>query len=127
MSTIIEMISTGGFPADFSNYVDVESGLRRVGGNQAVYIKLIKSYLSSDTVTQLKNQIELGDFEGAAMMAHGIKGVSGNLSLILLYETVIKLESRLKQGMVDEAVKKEFLLISEKTQEYLQLLIKTSE
>ena len=127
MTTIIDMINTSRFPSDFCNYIDVESGLRRVGGNQAIYIRLIKSYLSNKTAMQLNSEIEFGDFESAATTAHGIKGVSGNLSLIMLYETVMKLESQLKQRKADETVKEEFFLISEKTQEYLQLLIKASE
>ena len=121
------MIDVGKLPGDFRDYIDVESCLKRVAGNQAILIRLLKSFLDNGTVEQLMTQISRGDIDGAAMTAHGIKGISGNLSLTGLYNNVVELESQLKQGKAEGALMDEFLATSEKTRKYLLQLIESSD
>jgi two-component system sensor histidine kinase/response regulator len=62
-------------------HVDVDGALERLGGNTALYVKVIQSYLH-DLATQpdqLETLIENGDFKGAQRLRHTLKGLSSTV------------------------------------------------
>ncbi len=91
----------GGGPS--SPWVDVESGLERLGGDGEFYADLLARFLEQTTLNALTDAFENKDFAAAAQAAHGLKGVAGNLSLTALHASVSALETALKNGGPDRA------------------------
>ncbi|MDR1571781.1 MAG: Hpt domain-containing protein [Clostridiales Family XIII bacterium] len=124
---ITEALNGGQLPGDFAEHVDVASGLKRVASNQNIYVKILKSFLASGEPAKLKEQTDSGDIAAAADTAHGIKGMSGNLSLTKLYEATVALEGQLKQGSFEPGTRDLFFASLERTNECLRLLLAAAE
>ncbi|MDR3296000.1 MAG: Hpt domain-containing protein [Clostridiales Family XIII bacterium] len=124
MSELLDLIKASAqYPADFEEYVDVDSGLRRVAGNKKIYIKIMKSFLDSAEFENLRNNLSSNDILAAAATAHGLKGMAGNLSLTKLYQQTVDLEGQLKQGVYDPAAGASFYGLADKSKEYIRVLL----
>ena len=84
---------------DKKEYIDSESALSRIGGNVALYKKLLKHYLNDSHIDALCAAIENGDAAETARLAHTIKGVSANLSLSKLRLVSTSIETDAKGGL----------------------------
>jgi len=80
-------------------YVNVEDALRRIGGNMALYKKLLQRFIAGNSTETLENALLQGDMEEAAHLAHTLKGVSANLSLTGIRSASINLEQAIKDGL----------------------------
>jgi HPt (histidine-containing phosphotransfer) domain-containing protein len=69
--------------ADFRQVEGLDSadGLRRVGGNNTLYVKLLRQFADqqADAVGQIRAALAANDVESAIRLAHTLKGVAGNL------------------------------------------------
>ena len=81
-----------------ANYLDVENALKRVGGNVDLYKKLLRIFLEENNYDALCENIESGNKEETARLAHTIKGVSANLSLTNLRAVAANIEMESKAG-----------------------------
>lgn len=79
-------------------YINVEDALKRVGGNKALYFKLLDQFLEGKHIDILEQYLEANDITNATMAAHSIKGVGANLSLSKLTTAAAALEQTLKKG-----------------------------
>lgn len=79
-------------------YIDVEEGAARVGGNMALYVKLLGKLVNGNYLEELDGFLATGDSEDAIRSAHSIKGVAANLSLNELSAAAAKVEATLKDG-----------------------------
>jgi two-component system sensor histidine kinase/response regulator len=61
--------------------LDSADGLRRVGGNTKLYLKLLREFAThqADTVDQIRTALATNDTESATRVAHTLKGVAGSL------------------------------------------------
>jgi HPt (histidine-containing phosphotransfer) domain-containing protein len=61
--------------------LDSADGLRRVGGNNKLYMKLLREFAShqADAVEQIRAALATNDTESATRVAHTLKGVAGSL------------------------------------------------
>jgi PAS domain S-box-containing protein len=61
--------------------LDSADGLRRVGGNRKLYLKLLRDFASqqADAVEQIRAALAANDAERATRVAHTLKGVAGSL------------------------------------------------
>lgn len=61
--------------------IDMESGLRRVMGNEQLYRKILLKFRDhhSHAVDSIRQAVEAGDWELAQRVAHTTKGVAGNI------------------------------------------------
>ena len=84
--------------SDISIYIDVEDGLKRVGGNMGLYKKLLQRFIDGNYFETLENHIRSGDAEEAVHDAHTLKGVAANLSLVKVYPLSAAIEQQLKSG-----------------------------
>ena len=82
----------------FSEYIDIDDALARIGGNIALYKRLLGRFLEGKHLEDIKNAIESGDLEEAARQSHTLKGVSANLSLLIINKLTIELEHLIKDG-----------------------------
>jgi signal transduction histidine kinase/CheY-like chemotaxis protein len=78
--------------------IDLESGLRRVGGNHKLLHKLLNEFRDDyqDGAARVKSSITNNNLDEARILVHTIKGAAGNLGAKELFSTAIKLEDSLK-------------------------------
>ena len=88
--------------AEMIKYVDMNDALNRVRGNKKLYFRMMKMFKASTEFAALEEAIGNKDYVNAERFAHSIKGITGNLSLHLLFETSSKLMNELKQNTYDE-------------------------
>jgi two-component system sensor histidine kinase/response regulator len=82
--------------------IDIETGLRRTGENRALYIELLKDFVTDHgnnhkVIAQalLENNIEI-----ALRTAHTLKGVAGGIGALALYESAQKVETAIKEDQL---------------------------
>ena len=61
--------------------VDVDGGLKRIGGNEALYKRLLNTFVKAMKGQQVSPDFDTSDYEDVKERAHAIKGTSGNLSI----------------------------------------------
>lgn len=88
--------------ADQQEYVDIESALARVRGNKTLYRRMLGLFLQSAEFDRFEAALSQKDYSQAADAAHGIKGMTGNLAMNLLFATSTELVQQLRQGPPDE-------------------------
>ena len=80
--------------------IDQDDALKRIGGNVALYKKLLKRFADGNYMTLIDDALQGGNIEEAAQHAHALKGVSANLSLLRVNRFSALLEEQLK-GQID--------------------------
>lgn len=75
---------------------DVETGLRRCVNKESLYLRLVKSVPASEDFSKLKEAVASGDYEAGFQAAHGLKGVTANLSLDSLSAPIIEITEHLR-------------------------------
>lgn len=98
-----------------SKYIDKDSALKRVGGSEALYKKLLGKFVDGNYQQQLEDQLSSGNTADATAMAHTIKGVAANLSLIEVSAIAQNLEQALKNNEPYEAFVAELRSATEAT------------
>ncbi|MCL2366218.1 MAG: Hpt domain-containing protein [Oscillospiraceae bacterium] len=76
-------------------YIDVQDALKRIGGNVDLYKRLLGRFVDGDQLKQLEAALDSGNKEDASRLAHTIKGVAANLSLVKLREVSADLEQNI--------------------------------
>ena len=84
--------------SEMAEYVDTEGALSRIGGNMAIYKRLLGRFLEGNHYEQLDTALKGSDPEAAIRQAHSLKGVSANLSLVKINSHTVQLEHLLKDG-----------------------------
>jgi two-component system sensor histidine kinase/response regulator len=85
-------------------YIDPSDGLNRVMLNKKLYVKLLNKFKAETSLEDLGTALAAGNLEQAQGLAHTIKGVAANLSLLELHKQLLDLESRIKKGSVQPGV-----------------------
>ena len=75
---------------------NVDEGLSRCMGNEALYLKLVALIPSEQSFEGLKESLSAGDLDTAFEKAHALKGVTTNLSLTPLSEPIIRITEMLR-------------------------------
>jgi two-component system sensor histidine kinase/response regulator len=95
-------------PADIPpiDGLDSADGLRRVGGNTKLYIKLLRQFASqpADAVGEIFAALAANDAETATRLAHTLKGVAGNLGAREVQDAAAAVETLLRDGSPADAV-----------------------
>ncbi len=89
--------------------IEVDAGLRRVAGNAQLYVRLLKKFYSSQGAIgpAIREAMAKGALEQARILAHTLKGVSGTIGAMGLFEAARVVDQALKAGEVAQAT--EFL------------------
>ncbi|MDF2556425.1 MAG: hybrid sensor histidine kinase/response regulator [Bacillales bacterium] len=98
--------------------LDVENGIARLGGNKSLYIHLLSRFyenLKRDLPIYEKEFSEV-DMKELQKEIHTLKGVSGNLSALALYEGCSALDTSIKSGFPDQKLYKSVVRIYQETQ-----------
>jgi two-component system sensor histidine kinase/response regulator len=85
--------------------LDCTDGLRRVGGNEKLYVKLLRQFTSqqADAVAQIRTALSANDRESATRLAHTAKGVAGNLGARSVQAVAADVEKLLRDAAPAEA------------------------
>ena len=90
-------------------YVDQEDGKKRVMNNAKLYAKLLGKFKDETSIDPIFTALDAENYEEAQGIAHTIKGITANLSIMDLNEKIVALEAQIKSKSVDpqiiEAVK----------------------
>jgi len=77
--------------------LDAEGGLRRVGGNRSLYLKLLRQFLAMEsTPDEIARAIHQNDGSTAERLAHTLAGVAANLGADRVRELATRLERDLR-------------------------------
>jgi len=79
-------------------YIDIDSAVKRVGGNMGLYKRLLGRFVDGNNFTPLEEALKNGKLEEAEHLAHTLKGVSSNLSLNKVASLSTDLDLLLKNG-----------------------------
>ena len=83
---------------ELGGYIDMNDALSRIGGNMALYKKLLGRFLEGNNYEELEKVLIAGSAEDALRQAHSLKGVSANLSLVKINECSVQLEALLREN-----------------------------
>lgn len=78
--------------------VDVNGALDRFMGSEALLERFLKRFLQEKSLPVLKAALDMGDTQAAAGVVHSLKGISGNLSLTVLFERTTAQLAQLRAG-----------------------------
>ncbi len=78
--------------------VDTQAGLAMLGGNQMIYLRLLKTYAAGTLYQDSLDAVEAGDAARSQVALHTLKGATGNLHLSALYEKSKELEGAIKMS-----------------------------
>jgi PAS domain S-box-containing protein len=78
--------------------IRLAEGLRRLGGSQEVYSRLLQEFARDQgaILDQIQEALDTGDIKSAVVYAHSLKGSAGNLAMPELAKTAGALEGCLK-------------------------------
>jgi len=84
--------------------LDTKAALIRIGGNQSVYKKILEKFIQSQSSVsrEIKAALKENNFEQATLLAHSLKGVSGNIGASSLHRQAEHLEALIKQEAVTD-------------------------
>lgn len=85
--------------------LDSADGLRRVGGNTRLYVKLLRQFASqqADAIGEIRAALATNDAESAIRLAHTLKGVAGNLGARDVQDAAAAVETLLRGGSPADA------------------------
>ena len=86
-------------PADLPG-IDIEEGLKIIGGRRDMYFKLLIKFYDyhSGAINDMNNALHKSHLEEAYRLAHTLKGVAGNIGAVELYQSTAALEAALHQS-----------------------------
>lgn len=79
-------------------YINLPDAMRRLRDNKSMYKRLLGMFLKSTEFAAFEEAIAAGNMEAAGNIAHAIKGLAGNLSLMQLFETSTALMHECRAG-----------------------------
>lgn len=115
-------MSFEGLPADLTQYINYEEGLKRIMNNAKIYLKTLGMFAASKEFENLKSALAEGNMEKCVHSAHAIKGMSANLSIVKVYEISSALQDEFEKNIVNNDKIEELFAAAHKTIEYIAIL-----
>ena len=86
--------------------IDTEGGLRRMGGNSVLYLRILRKFRDSqvDAAERIRSANEAGEFDSAQREAHTLKGLAGNIGAQALYQIAERVEQRFRDGVPGDSI-----------------------
>lgn len=82
------------------HFLDVREALPRVGGSEALYRKLLGTFMENEreTAVQVEGALRTGERESAWQLVHNLKGSAANLGAKPLASAAFELEMAIRAG-----------------------------
>ena len=104
------------------NYdTDVDGLEERFLGDRELILTCFKQFKEEKGFASLKEAVEDQNYQSAFEYAHGLKGVSGNLSLQTLYHAICDLVEHLRRHQY-EFVEEELKLVLQEYEKFLKMI-----
>lgn len=84
--------------------VDYEGTIERFANNLDMYIKFLNKFCDDQNFIALQESVKNKDFENMLTHVHTLKGVTGNLGLIKLYNICSNMTNELRAGNGEKAM-----------------------
>jgi HPt (histidine-containing phosphotransfer) domain-containing protein len=97
--------------------LDITFGLSQLSGNAQLLNKMLLRFASEyrDSPQKVEALLESDDYNGAKMLIHTAKGITGNLGLVALFDHCKVLELHIKAQAVDAELVEHYRLLVEDT------------
>ncbi|MDH3355089.1 MAG: response regulator, partial [Chromatiales bacterium] len=101
--------------------IDVDRGIINCAGKQTLYLRMLTMFSDGrqDTLTQVKQAYEQNDLNVIQHIAHSLKGASGTIGAMALYDASMALELACDKEDMDKSIE---TLISELRKELLPVM-----
>ena len=86
----------------FQRETDVSGALRRLYGDEALYIACLSDFLQDPTMDELNAAIKKERWDDAFTAAHALKGLAGNMGFVPLMHSVGQLVVLIRGGRTRE-------------------------
>ncbi len=83
--------------------VDIDGGLKRLNNNEALYTRLLGSFVKTMKAHMVQPDFDATDCTEAIEHTHAIKGTAGNLSITPIYDGYTEIVNLLRSGQPEEA------------------------
>ncbi len=83
--------------------VDVDDGLKRIMGNEKLYIKLLGSFVKMIKAQEVDPEFDAANCTEVIEKVHAVKGTAGNLSLTPIFTAYSEMLGLLRGGQPEEA------------------------
>jgi len=105
--------------------VSVKDGMKMLGNNAKIYLRLLTSFASSPMYDDFVSSVAERDLEKTQVTAHTLKGASGNLHVDSVFEKMRDIESEIKMtgALPSETMLRELAEIQERTLASVNALI----
>ncbi|MBK1717620.1 PAS domain-containing hybrid sensor histidine kinase/response regulator [Thiocystis violacea] len=93
--------------------LDVESGLRSVGGNRPLYLRLLRKFAQNhaDDMTRVREALALGDQEQARRLSHTLKGTAATLGALETRTLAAELEAAIRDAADPAEIERSRLIL----------------
>lgn len=100
-----EPVSVDGLPESISG-LDLALGLRRAMGVKTLYLSMLRRFLDGrrDAPDRIRQAMEVGDFKGAELLVHSLRGVSAQIGATRVPEDALALEQALHEERIQDVV-----------------------
>lgn len=82
---------------------DIEDAMGRLGGDKSLFERLLKMMLDNTSYDEMLAAFDANDVHAAFEAAHALKGVSGNMSMKNVYESIVPLVEKLRADDLEGA------------------------
>jgi HPt (histidine-containing phosphotransfer) domain-containing protein len=103
-------------------YIDLDDGLGRVRGNKKLYKRMLGLFTASGEFAAFEDALGAGDIARAGEVAHGLKGMAGNLGLTKVFAYSTQLNAEMRGGTRNDALIADYREALAKTLEAVQEL-----
>ncbi len=102
--------------------VNITESLERLGNNRKLYFSLLKDFVrrNTKTIPAIREALEREDYGTAELMAHTLKGVSGNIGAESVYE-----KSKALNEVIKERESLSLSLLLDETEDALKTVMKS--
>ena len=83
--------------------IDYDGGVRRFMGNALLFEKMLCKFLTDQSFSEARKSLEDCEWEFFFRNVHTLKGVSGNLSINVIYNTASQIVSLLRANDLEGA------------------------
>lgn len=109
---------------DKYHYLDIRQGLKRIGHNEKLYYEILLKFIEDTKLDGhlMTERLDKEDYEGAYSIVHKVKGTTGNIGAIKLFQSAKTLMDALKSPLEDNLLPylEEFLKDHSKTLEVVR-------
>lgn len=84
--------------------IHVDEAIERMLGHEDFYLQLLKKFTSDKNYNKLQQALRNSDFDAAFQAAHTLKGLSGDLSITVLFIPLTEITNALRNRNIAQAL-----------------------